>query len=109
MSDILQRICDAYARNPAEALKLLPELMDAKGKTVFETPCAIGTTVYNITWWDTVTESVKVHGKTYSRQIQKHKVSKSKFSWFDIENFRKTVFLTRPEAEKALEERIDPP
>lgn len=32
MSDIIQRIQDAYARNPAEAINLLPELMDVFGE-----------------------------------------------------------------------------
>lgn len=67
-------------------------------------PCPIGTTVYNTTWWDDVTEKVKVDGKTFYRTVHKHKVSKSKFSPIDIYNFGKTVFLTQEQAEQKLKE-----
>jgi len=70
---------------------------------LFRLPCAIGTIVYNITWWDNIEEKVIVDGKTFYRTIHKHKVSKSKFSYSDISDFGKTVFLTKEEAEKALE------
>ena len=66
-------------------------------------PCVIGTTVYNTKWWDDIEEKVKVNGKTFYRTTHKHKVSKSKFSFSDIDDFGKTVFLTREEAEAALE------
>ena len=67
-------------------------------------PCPIGTTVYNTTWWDDVTEKVKVNGKTFYRTVHKHKVSKSTFSLLDIYDFGKTVFLTKKEAEQKLKE-----
>ena len=67
-------------------------------------PCPIGTTVYNITWWDCVQEKVKVDGKTFYRTVHKHKVSKSTFSLLDISDFGKTVFLTQEEAEQKLKE-----
>lgn len=67
-------------------------------------PCPIGTTVYNTTWWDDVTEKVDVDGKTFYRTVHKHKVSKSTFSLVDIYDFGKTVFLTRAEAEQKLKE-----
>ena len=67
-------------------------------------PCPIGTTVYNTTWWDDVTEKVKVNGKTFYRTVHKHKVSKSTFSLLDICDFGKTVFLTKAEAEQKLKE-----
>jgi hypothetical protein len=41
MPDILQRLQDAYKRNPAEAFDMLPELMYAIGKTVIELPCKV--------------------------------------------------------------------
>ena len=65
-------------------------------------PCPIGTTVYNTTWWDDVTEKVKVDGKTFYRTVHKHKVSKSTFSLLDVKDFGKTVFLTKAEAEQKL-------
>ena len=67
-------------------------------------PCKVGTTVYNTTWWDDVTETVKVGGKTFYRTVHKHKVSKSTFSLLDIYDFGKTVFLTKAEAEQKLKE-----
>ena len=67
-------------------------------------PCPIGTTVYNTTWWDDVTEKVKVDGKIFCRTVRKHKVSKSTFSLLDIKDFGKTVFLTKSEAEQKLKE-----
>lgn len=70
-------------------------------------PCKIGTKVYNTTWWDDVQEKVVVKGKTYYRTIHKHKVSKSTFGYTDIEDFNKTVFLTREEAEARLRELMD--
>lgn len=71
---------------------------------LFRLPCPIGTTVYNTTWWDDVTEKVKVDGKTFYRTVHKHKVSKSTFSLLDIYDFGKTVFLTKAEAEQKLKE-----
>ena len=67
-------------------------------------PCKIGTKVYNITWWDDVQKKVVVKGKTYYRTIHKHKVSKSTFGYTDIDDFGKTVFLTKSEAEQKLKE-----
>ena len=67
-------------------------------------PCPIGTTVYNTTWWDDVTEKVKVDGKIFCRTVRKHKVSKSTFSLLDVKDFGKTVFLTKAEAEQKLKE-----
>lgn len=67
-------------------------------------PCKFGTEVYNITWWNDVQEKVVVKGKTYYRTVHKHKVTKSTFSHFDINNFGKTVFLTKAEAEAKLKE-----
>ena len=83
--------CDEYAR--AEEQGLLLRL-----------PCPIGTTVYNTTCWDDVTEKVEVNGETLYRIVHKHKVSKSTFSLGDIYNFGKTVFLTKAEAEQKLKE-----
>ena len=67
-------------------------------------PCPIGTTVYNTTWWDDITEKVDVDGKTFYRTVHKHKVSKSTFSLIHIYDFGKTVFITRAEAEQKLKE-----
>lgn len=67
-------------------------------------PCKIGTEVYDIAWWDDVQEKVVVKGKTYYRTVHKHKVTKLPFTYSDIDNFGKTVFLTKSEAEAKLKE-----
>ena len=67
-------------------------------------PCSIGTTVYNITAWDAVTEKREIDGKNFYRIVHKYKVSKSTFSLGDFYNFGETVFLTKAEAEQKLKE-----
>ena len=85
--------------------KKLKEYRDLeKQGLLLRLPCPIGTTVYNTTCWDDVTEKVEVDGKTLYRIVHKHKVSKSTFSLGDIYNFGKTVFLTQAEAEQKLKE-----
>lgn len=89
----------------AEWLTQLKEYqqLEEQGRLVI-LPCKIGTKVYNTTWWRDVQEKVKVKGKTYYRTVHKHKITKSTFSYFDIEEFGKTVFLTKSEAETKLKE-----
>ena len=67
-------------------------------------PCKVGTTVYNTTWWDDVQEKVVVKGKAYYRTVHKHKITKLPFTYSDIDNFGKTVFLTKAEAKQKLKE-----
>ena len=67
-------------------------------------PCKFGTPVYDIKWWDDKQEKVKIDGKYYYRTVHKYKVSKSKFGLLDIDDFGKTVFLTKEEAKVALAE-----
>lgn len=79
------------------------EDLEEQGRLV-KLPCKIGTKVYNTTWWDDVPEEVIVAGKTYYRTDRRHIVSESTFDYSDIEEFGKTVFLTREEAEERLKE-----
>ena len=51
-----------------------------------------------------VQEKVEVKGKTYYQTTYKHKVTKFPFTYSDINDFGKTVFLTKSEAEKKLKE-----
>ena len=51
-----------------------------------------------------VQEKVEVKGKTYYRVIYKHKIMKIHFTYSDIDDFGKTVFLTKSEAKKKLKE-----
>ena len=77
------------------------ENLEEQGRLV-KLPCKIGTEVYDITWWDNVQEKVVIEGKSYNRTIYKHKVTKLPFTYSDIDNFGKTVFLTKSEAEQKL-------
>lgn len=83
--------CDEWAR------------AEEQGRLVI-LPCKVGDTVYTTTWWDDVQEKVVVKGKTYYRTVHNHKVTKSTFSYSDINDFGKTVFLTKPEAEAKRKE-----
>ena len=80
------------------------EDLEEAGRLI-ELPCAVGDTVWEIRWWDEVTESKVIDGKTYFRSVRKHKVTKTEFSLFDYKDFGKIVFLTKAEAEAALKER----
>ena len=103
--ELWERACEPDCEEIDAVYRKLKEYEDLEeqGRLV-KLPCKIGTEVYNITWWDDVQEKVVVKGKTYYRTIHKHKVSKSAFSYFDIGEFGKTVFLTKSEAEAKLEE-----
>ena len=67
-------------------------------------PCKIGTEIYDITCWDDIEEKVVVKGKAYYRIVRKHKVTKLPFTYSDIDDFGKTIFLTKSEAEQKLNE-----
>ena len=79
------------------------EDLEEQGRLV-KLPCKIGTEVYDITWWDNVQEKVVIKGKAYHRTVYKHKVTKLPFTYSDIDDFGKTVFLTKSEAEVKLKE-----
>ena len=100
--DTIWRLPDYGNGSPTEKLA---DYEDAEEQgLLLRLPCKIGTKVYNITWWDDVQKKVVVKGKTYYRTIHKHKVSKSTFGYTDIDDFGKTVFLTKSEAEQKLKE-----
>lgn len=100
--DTIWRLPDYGNGSPTEKLA---DYEDAEEQgLLLRLPCPIGTTVYNTTWWDDVTEKVKVDGKIFYRTVRKHKVSKSTFSLLDVKDFGKTVFLTQAEAEQKLKE-----
>ena len=79
------------------------EDLEEQGRLV-KLPCKIGTEVYDITWWDNVQKKVVVKGKAYYRTVHKHKITKLPFTYSDIDDFGKTVFLTKSEAEQKLKE-----
>ena len=99
--DIPPRKC-MYISDALEKLANYEDL-EEQGRLV-KLPCKIGTEVYDITWWDNVQEKVVVKGKAYYRTVYKHKVTKLPFTYSDIDNFGKTVFLTKSEAEQKLKE-----
>lgn len=95
-----------YAEEKMELVGFLEQLkkyqqLEEQGRLV-KLPCKIGTKVYNTTWWRDVHEEVIVAGKTYYRTDRRHIVSESTFDYYDIEEFGKTVFLTKSEAEAKL-------
>lgn len=91
MSDIISRLRDAYMRNPAEALHMLPELFEAEERIV-ELPCKIGTPVWII------------YQEWGQGEYADPEVIPDKFD-FDMRNeMGRTVFLTRSAAEQALKE-----
>lgn len=111
MSDIISRLRDAYLRNPAEALHMLPELFEAEENGLIEEfPCKIGVDVYAAL--DKVRTCVcigweKKGGTLYmlcmDRETGRH------YSFFDFHfsgriTGRPTVFLTRSAAEQAIKE-----
>ena len=90
--EIMTSICEKLGKH---------EDLEEQGRLV-KLPCKIGTEVYDITWWDNVQEKVVIKGKSYYRTVYKHKVTKLPFTYSDIDNFGKTVFLTKSEAEQKL-------
>lgn len=102
MSDIIQRISDAYQRNPAEVLSLLPELMDAvKAGEVIELPYKVGDG-----------DIVYIEDPFYIApgEIQHIGITVKCDGWeerrFPLDEIGKTVFLTRKDAEKAAEKAM---
>ena len=79
------------------------EDLEEQGRLI-KLPCKVGDIVYDTAWWDDVQEKIVVKGKTYYRTVHKHKVTKLPFTYSDIDNFGKTLFLTKSEAEAKLKE-----
>ncbi len=86
----------------------LLELADADraGKLVV-LPCKVGAPVYTTHWWKDVKEKcTDSHGKPFYRMASKKIIKKERFDPFGphYEWLGKTVFLTREEAEEAMEQ-----
>jgi hypothetical protein len=121
MPDILQQIRDTYTQNPAAALNLLSELFKQYDEGLIKAmPCKVGDTVYKISYdcargirYNPYNENgcstAEICLKCDAYPCDLHKnvipvVAKSEdWIWENKSAFGKTVFLTRPEAEKALE------
>lgn len=103
--EMWERACEPDCEEIDAVYRKLKEYEDLEEQgRLIKLPCKVGDTVYNTTWWDDIQEKVKVAGKTYYRTVRKYKVSKSTFGYSDIEEFGKTVFLTKSEAEAKLQE-----
>ena len=105
--------CDGlWASSKCDNCEIMTSICEKLGKyedleeqdRLIKLPCKIGTEVYDITCWDDIEEKVVVKGKAYYRIVRKHKVTKLPFTYSDIDDFGKTVFLTKSEAEQKLNE-----
>ena len=105
--------CDGLgASSKCDSCEIMTSICEKLGKyedleeqdRLIKLPCKIGTEVYDITCWDDIEEKVVVKGKAYYRTVRKHKVTKFPFTYSDINDFGKTVFLTKSEAEQKLNE-----
>lgn len=67
-------------------------------------PCKVGDTVWSTRWWDNKKISKKIDGETWYKDIFQHKITKEKFSLYDLDKIGKDVFLTKEEAEAKLKE-----
>lgn len=93
MPDILSRLELAANINPAEALKLLPELFRVvHDGMIVELPCKVGTIVFTV-YGFYCPICKRDHNRTELR----------KFELPMLPGIGKTVFLTQAEAEKRLE------
>jgi hypothetical protein len=109
MPDILQTLRAAYTKNPAAALNMLPELFKQYDEGLIKAmPCKVGDTVFKIFEKNVI--SCIIDGITISNLHEMYFFTepKSYETYETVEPFvtkeiGKTVFLTRPEAEKALE------
>lgn len=115
MSDILTRLREAYiSGNTAKVLNLVDELVPQIGKTVIGLPCEVGDTVYWF-WVDGYgnPDSDIQEDSIYDFGIDKRGlyISINPYDGYlchvkdigKISNGLRMVFLTRPEAEQALE------
>ena len=70
-------------------------------------PCKVGDPIYTTHWWKDVKEKcTDSKGNSFYRTVHKNIIKKGRFNPFgpDYEWLGKTVFLTREEAEAALEQ-----
>jgi hypothetical protein len=92
ISNCTTRVCNFY-----RAMEKLATYEDLEEQgLLIKLPCKVGTPVYEIctdAGWHRVDELIKYH------------IEKVKFNFEHIDEIGKTVFLTREEAEKALEEQ----
>lgn len=107
MPDILTRIKSAVAvNNAAQVMNLMPELMDAEGKTVFEPDIKIGETIWfqnyenadkSILYLCDTVACINIYSGIMSYRTDRYDIC------FPDYAIGKTVFLTESAAKDALE------
>lgn len=103
--ELWERACEPGCEEIDAVYRKLKDYEDLEEQgRLIKLPCKVGDIVYDTAWWDDVQEKIVVKGKTYYRTVHKHKVTKLPFTYSDIDNFGKTVFLTKSEAEAKLKE-----
>lgn len=109
-----KNVCDLCGQrdkcigNDCQLVKLYNKLahyedLEEQGR-LKELPCKVGDTVWSTRWWDNKKISKKIDGETWYRDIFQHKITKEKFSLYDLDKIGKDVFLTKEEAEEKLKE-----
>ena len=93
---------NCHERQIFEKLKHYEDLAE-QGRLI-ELPCKVGDTVWSTRWWDNKKISKKIDGEIWYRDIFQHKITKEKFSLYDLDKIGKDVFLTKEEAEAKLKE-----
>ena len=101
---MLKRLELAANTNPAEALKLLPELFRAVHEGIIvELPCKVGDTVYHIDSGNQIWEFIitKISGVMAEVESKDELKCKASFNVFDMPAPR--LFFSRAEAVERLE------
>jgi hypothetical protein len=104
MPDIIQQLKSAYISNPAEALSLMPEVIQQYDEGLINVlPCKVGDDVFT-TRWNIKHSQYEVYAgkaKTVRYNAADGSVMISDGEFFRV--FGESAFLTREAAEKALE------
>lgn len=93
---------NCYSRQMHEKLSHYEDLEEQN--RLIELPCKVGDTVWSTRWWDNKKISKKIDGEIWYRDVFQHKITKEKFSLYDLDKIGKDVFLTKEEAEAKLKE-----
>lgn len=106
---ITEGLCEKDGKCEDCSLKHIHENIEHYAKLheenrLIELPCKVGDTVWSTKWWDNKKISKKIDGETWYKDIFQHKITKEKFSLYDLDRIGKDVFLTKEEAEAKLEE-----
>lgn len=104
MPDIIETLKEKYATNQAECLNMLPELFKQHDEGLIKVlPCKVGDTVYHF-GHEIVIDSIESRKHGFYFYGISNEFESYRFCILDNgrNDFGKTVFLTREEAEKAL-------